>query len=66
MVKPMVLDYSHYHWWHKNNQDRYYLYLRLSHDPSLKHNIPQMRCLGSNNPPEKIRQSMMRFDARNR
>jgi hypothetical protein len=27
-------------------------------DLSVKHDIPQMRCLGSNNPPEKIRQSM--------
>jgi len=27
-------------------------------DLSVKHDIAQMRCLGSNNPPEKIRQSM--------
>jgi len=58
VVKPMVLDYYHYHWWHKNHPERYYLYLRMFRDLSVKHDIPQMRCLGSNNPPEKIRQSM--------
>jgi hypothetical protein len=54
----MVLDYYHYHWWPKNHPERYFLYLRMFRDLSLKHDIPQMRCLGSNNPPEKIRQSM--------
>jgi hypothetical protein len=58
VVKPMVLDYYHYHWWHKNHPERYYLYLRMFRDLSVKHGVPQMRCLGSNNPPEKIRQSM--------
>lgn len=58
VVRPMVLDYYHYHWWPKNHPERYYLYLRLFRDLSVKHGIPQMRCLGSNNPPEKIRQSM--------
>jgi hypothetical protein len=58
VVKPMVLDYYHYHWYHKNHPERYYHYLRLFRDLSVKHDIPQMRCLGSNNPPEKIRQSM--------
>ncbi|MBA4066093.1 MAG: hypothetical protein C0501_20715 [Isosphaera sp.] len=58
VVKPMVLDYYHYHWWHKNHPERYYLYLRMFRDLSVRHNIPQMRCLGSNNPPERIRQSM--------
>jgi hypothetical protein len=58
VVQPMVLDYYHYHWWHKNHPERYYLYLRMFRDLSVKHEIPQMRCLGSNNPPEKIRQSM--------
>ncbi|MBM4069539.1 MAG: hypothetical protein FJ271_11405 [Planctomycetes bacterium] len=58
VVKPMVLDYYHYHWWHKNHPERYYLYLSMFRDLSVKHGIPQMRCLGSNNPPEKIRQSM--------
>lgn len=58
VVKPMVLDYYHYHWYHKNHPERYYHYLRMFRDLSVKHDIPQMRCLGSNNPPEKIRQSM--------
>lgn len=58
VVKPMVLDYYHYHWWPKNHPERYYLYLRMFRDLSVKHDIPQMRCLGSNNPPEKLRQSM--------
>jgi hypothetical protein len=58
VVKPMVLDYYHYHWYSKNHPERYYLYLRMFRDLSVKHDIPQMRCLGSNNPPEKIRQSM--------
>jgi hypothetical protein len=58
VVKPMVLDYYHYHWWHKNHPERYYLYLKMFRDLSVKHDIPQMRCLGSNNPPEKLRQSM--------
>lgn len=58
VVKPMVLDYYHYHWWPKNHPERYYLYLKMFRDLSVKHGIPQMRCLGSNNPPEKIRQSM--------
>lgn len=58
VVKPMVLDYYHYHWYHKNHPERYYHYLRMFRDLSVKYDIPQMRCLGSNNPPEKIRQSM--------
>jgi hypothetical protein len=58
VVKPMVLDYYHYHWWPKNHPERYFLYLSMFRDLSVKHDIPQMRCLGSNNPPEKIRQSM--------
>ncbi len=58
VVKPMVLDYYHYHWWHKNHPERYFLYLRMFRDLSVANEIPQMRCLGSNNPPEKIRQSM--------
>lgn len=58
VVRPMVLDYYHYHWYHKNHPERYFLYLKMFRDLSVKHGIPQMRCLGSNNPPEKIRQSM--------
>ena len=58
VVQPMVLDYYHYHWYHKNHPERYFLYLRMFRDLSVQHEIPQMRCLGSNNPPEKIRQSM--------
>jgi hypothetical protein len=58
VVKPMVLDYYHYHWYHKNHPERYFLYLKMFRDLSVKHDIPQMRCLGSNNSPEKIRQSM--------
>lgn len=58
VVKPMVLDYYHYHWYPKNHPERYFLYLKMFRDLSVKHDIPQMRCLGSNNPPEKLRQSM--------
>lgn len=58
VVQPMVLDYYHYHWYRKNHPERYFLYLKMFRDLSVKHDIPQMRCLGSNNPPEKIRQSM--------
>ena len=58
VVKPMVLDYYHYQWWPKNHPERYFLYLKMFRDLSVKNDIPQMRCLGSNNPPEKIRQSM--------
>lgn len=58
VVRPMVLDYYHYHWWPKNHPERYFLYLRMFRELSLKYDVPQMRCLGSNNPPEKLRQSM--------
>ncbi|MBI1830658.1 MAG: hypothetical protein HYR84_04320 [Planctomycetes bacterium] len=58
VVKPMVLDYYHYHWYPKNHPERYFLYLKMFRDLSVKHDIPQMRCLGSNNSAEKIRQSM--------
>lgn len=58
VVKPMVLDYYHYHFWHKNHPERYFLYLQMFRDLSVKHGIPQMRCLGANNPPPFIRQSM--------
>jgi sialate O-acetylesterase len=58
VVRPMVLDYYHYHWWHQNHPERYYIYLRMFRDLSLKYDVPQMRALGSNNPAEKIRQSM--------
>lgn len=58
VVKPMVLDYYHYHWYPKNHPERYFHYLKMFRDLSVKHDIPQMRCIGSNNPPEKLRQSM--------
>jgi len=58
VVKPMVLDYYHYHWSSKNHPERYYLYLRMFRDLSIKHDIPQMRCLGSSPTPPMIRQSM--------
>lgn len=58
VVRPMVLDYYHYHWWHQNHPERYYIYLRMFRDLSLKYDVPQMRALGLNNPAEKIRQSM--------
>lgn len=58
IVKPMVLDYYHYHWYSKNHPERYYLYLKMFRDLANKHDIPQMRCLGSNNSAERIRQSM--------
>ena len=58
VVKPMILDYYHYHWYSKNHPERYYLYLNMFRELSLKNDIPQMRRLGSNNPPAQLRQSM--------
>ena len=58
VVKPMVLDYYHYHWSSKNHPERYYLYLRMFRDLSNKHDIPQMRVLGSSPAPPMVRQSM--------
>ncbi len=58
VVKPMVLDYYHYHWHSRNHPERYYLYLRMFRDLSNKYDIPQMRVLASSPSPAMIRQSM--------
>ena len=47
VVKPMILDFYHYHWDGKRKPDRYHFYLHLFRDVAKKHGIPVMRCVGT-------------------
>ena len=46
-VKPMLLDYYHYHWDGRRYPDRRYIYLRSICELAQKNGIPAMRCVGA-------------------
>jgi len=46
-VKPMILDYYHYHWDGSRYPDRRYIYLRSICELARKNGIPAMRCVGA-------------------
>mgnify|MGYP004027050017 FL=1 len=58
VVKPMILDFYHYHWDGKRKPDRYHLYLHMFRDVAKKHGIPMMRCVGTGVSPPQLLQTM--------
>ena len=46
-VKPMLLDYYHYHWDGRRYPDRRYIYLRSICELAQQNGIPAMRCVGA-------------------
>ena len=58
VVKPMILDFYHYHWDGKRKPDRYHLYLHMFRDVAKKHGIPVMRCVGTGVSPPQLLQTM--------
>ena len=46
-VKPMILDYYHYHWDGRRYPDRRYIYLRSICELAQQNGIPAMRCVGA-------------------
>ena len=58
VVKPMILDFYHYHWDGKRKPDRYHLYLHMFRDVAKKHGIPLMRCVGTGVSQAQLLQTM--------
>lgn len=57
-VKPMVLDFYHYHAMPRRHAERYYLYLLMFRGLGQEHGIPVMRCTSSSSPPTVLRQTI--------
>ena len=57
-VKPMLLDFYHYHAMPRRHADRYYLYLLMFRGLGEEHGIPVMRCTSSSSPPAVLRQTI--------
>jgi len=57
-VKPMLLDFYHYHSMPRRHADRYYLYLLMFRGLGEEHGIPVMRCTSSSSPPAVLRQTI--------
>ena len=57
-VKPMILDYYHYHWDGRRYPDRRYIYLRSICELARKNGIPAMRCVGAGVSLPQIRHTM--------
>ncbi len=57
-VKPMILDYYHYHWDGRRYPDRRYIYLRSVCELARKNGIPAMRCVGAGVSLPQIRHTM--------
>lgn len=57
-VKPMLLDFYHYHAMPRRHAERYYLYLLMFRGLGQEHGIPVMRCTSSSSPPAVLRQTI--------
>ena len=57
-VKPMILDYYHYHWDGRRYPDRRYIYLRSICELAQKNGIPAMRCVGAGVSLPQLRHTM--------
>jgi len=57
-VKPMVLNFYHYHWDARRRPEFYFIFLAQFRDLGLKNGIPVMQCTASNNTPAQVRQTI--------
>jgi hypothetical protein len=57
-VKPMLLDFYHYHAMPRRHAERYYLYLLMFRGLGQENGIPVMRCTSSSSPPAQLRQTI--------
>jgi hypothetical protein len=57
-VKPMLLDFYHYHAMPRRHAERYYLYLLMFRGLGQEHGIPVMRCTSSSSSPAVLRQTI--------
>ena len=57
-VKPMLLDFYHYHWDGRRHPERRYIYLSSFRELGVKNGIPIMRCVGGNVPINQLRQTI--------
>jgi len=57
-VKPMMLDYYHYHWNHRRHPERNTIYQAMFRDLGLKNGIPVMRCVAADVSAGQIRQTI--------
>jgi hypothetical protein len=57
-VKPMLLDFYHYHAMPRRHPERYYLYLLMFRGLGEEHGVPVMRCTSSSSPPAVLRQTI--------
>lgn len=57
-VKPMLLDYYHYHWDGRRHPERRYIYLRSICELARKNGIPAMRCVGGGVSLPQLRHTM--------
>ena len=54
-VRPMLLDFYHYHAMPRRHAERYYLYLLMFRGLGEEHGVPVMRCTSSSSPPAVLR-----------
>jgi len=57
-VKPMLLNFYHYHWDSRRYPDRYFIFLTMFRELGLKHGIPVMQCVASNDGAPRVRQTI--------
>jgi hypothetical protein len=57
-VRPLLLDFYHYHAMPRRHPERYYLYLLMFRGLGEEHGIPVMRCTSSSSPPAVLRQTI--------
>jgi len=57
-VRPMLLDFYHYHWSRRRHPERRFIYLASFRELGQKNGIPVMRCVGSNVPVGQLRQTI--------
>ncbi len=57
-VKPMILDFYHYHWNGRRHPERRFIYLRSICELAQQNGIPAMRCVGSDVPLPQLRHTM--------
>ena len=57
-VKPMILDFYHYHWDGRRHPDRRFIYLRSICELAQENGIPAMRCVGAGVALPQLRHTM--------
>jgi len=57
-VRPMLLDFYHYHWDRRRYPERRYIYLASFRELGRQNGIPVMRCVGASVPVAQLRQTI--------